>query len=492
MTYSGLFLRQYMGQSSSEVPNVTDNWQFSPDLLVYGTTAALNTEVFNSPAKDFASRNWYFSQAPTPGQANYIYVRAMAMAGNITSTVYLFYCDGTTILQPKNWKSNGFSVTVGSGKPTIQNFFSMKAVTRGQQVVNYDPSNPTEGSLITWTPPSGTTPHYYLIAWVDNSSDGSNKPPFATMNDFSSLSDLATYVKNNTNMVYLDTWYQGLFLRQYSGQTNYQAGGKPGMSPDIIITGISAVQDPSTYSSQASYNSPTLQQAAISRLQNFIYIRGLNTSPTKLKARVYLYYAEAGFSQDPPSWRYDTFSVAGKPCNYVDLTAEANAVAFTQMPIVWHVDTSTTYVLIAYVDNDPQDEPEQADFSIFGFDDIETIEQLVATQPRLTWLKIISAAPPKMPDMSDNIPLSIPKGQVYCGLQFFNTTAGQVSISMPGDSKDCTLIKTNITVPEPNAMVTWPLMFDNDLDTSLVFNYWNNTGGHFTAISPMIIFLEKK
>ena len=490
MSYDGMFIRQYMGQTSSAIPNNTNNWQFSPDLLVYGTAAAYTTDTFNSSDDNYESRNWYYSQAPTPGKANYIYTRAYSLSANLNSKVYLFYCDSAAILQPKNWKSDTFEVTVDGGTAVAQNFFTLNAISMSQLITSYDPIA-KKGSLVTWTPATTSpSPHYYLISWIDNSGNDSNKPPFAGLSDFASEAALEDYVKQNPNMAYLDTWYNGVFLRQFPGQTNYQEGSGTETCPDLILTNTAAVADPSTYATKASYDSNKLYQAATLKMRNFVYLRGLNTTSASASARVYLYYTTSD-QPSPASWKSDTFTVAGKPCNYVDINASASGISATTMPLVWQldsVDTGANYILIAYVDD--RVAPQPPDFSIFGFVNEKMIEQFVATQPRLTWLKINAQTPSAVPDMSYQFPLAITSGDNYVGLQFKNiTTTGTVSLSAPGCSSTNSLIQNNMRVPAEGAAVTWPLHFPNDFNTSLVLNFWNNGGvnGNDANITALVI-----
>jgi len=478
MTYTGLFLRQYMGQDISSIPNTTGNWFTSPDLLVYGTAPAYSTRNFNSRDEDYASRDYYFSQPPTPGSANYVYVRAKTLSPNLKSTLYLYYCEAAALLQPRNWQSGNFTVAVDTGAPVARNYFTLSADALGALLTSYDPVA-QQGSLITWTPPAaGSAPHYYLIAWADNSSDGSNPPPFADLQPFSDLNTLGNYVQSNPNMVVLDTWYTGMFLRQYAGQTNYQPGSTAQGSPDLIVTGAVALADPTTYATPGAYASATLNQNVTLQMRNFIYPRVLNTSAVAKTARVYLYESTSD-KLSPAGWQSGNFTVGGAPCNYVDITAQPGQVAVAQLPIVWRLDVpnpGTNYVLISYTDDSGSQDP--PDFSIFGYVNSLMIEQFVATQPRIAWLQIDGARPTAVPDMSYEYPLTIAAGTYYTGLQFKGIpSGGTVTFSLPGSGAANTLVLQGMPVPDPNAAVTWPLTFPTALTTSLVLNYWANRSG---------------
>lgn len=489
MAYSGMFLRQYMGQSSQQIPNTTENWLYSPDLLVYGTAAAYSTSHFNSSLDDYESRSWYFSQPPTPGQANYVYVRGLSLSATQTSCiVHLFYCEAATLLKPKSWKSDTFSIKPLDGGQAGQNSFGMNWVSVKQLLVSEDTVN-KHGFTITWTPPAATpAPHYYLIAWIDN-SDGKNDPsPISDLPDFADMAALEAYVKAHPNMAMLDTWYNGVFLRQYAGQYQSQPGTGAQTAPDLIVTNTLAAPDPSVYTATLSYQDNTLHQDATLQMRNFIYPRAVNTSAAYRSARVYFYYTTSD-QLSPAGWKSDTFTVAGKACNYVDIGAGTKALMVSQMPVVWRLDAlnpGTHYILISYTDDSGN--PQPPDFTVFGFVNAEMIKQFVATQPRMSWLEIKGSAPQAKPDMSYEFPLTLKAGKPYVGLQFTNIgTAGKVSFSLPGTGKDTTLVRDQMSVPDPNAAVTWPLDIGKDFNTSLVLNYWSSGGGSSPNIEALLI-----
>jgi hypothetical protein len=488
--YSGMFLRQYMGQTSNAIPNATDDWLYSPDLLVYGTAAAYSTSNFNNSSDDYESRSWFFSQAPTPGAANYVYVRGLSLSPNFSCTVYLYCCEAATLLQPKNWLATGFTVAQDQGAPTSVNHFNLTSVSVKQLVTSYDAVN-QKGSLVTWTPPAASgTPHYYLIAWIDNSGTGGDPPPFSDLSAFADLPALARYVKAHPNMAMLDTWYNGTFVRQYAGQLNYQQGTAAQASPDLIVTGTSAAPDWTAYAAQSSYASTTLNQNGTLRMRNFVYVRGLNTTSAQKTSRVYLYYTTSD-QLSPVNWRSDTFTVAGRSCNYVDITAAAGGIAVSQLPVVWLLDgvnSGANYVLISYTDD--SGEPQPPDFSIFGYVNDQMIQQFVATQPRISWLHINGSPPPQAPDLSYEFPLGVGAGNAYVGLQFTNiNTSCTMSFSVPGSAASNTLVVQGMHVPDPNAAVSWLMNFPAALNTSLVLNLWANQGsnGNGANVKALVI-----
>jgi len=482
---TGMALRQYMGQKFSQFDNPPNGdlaWRFSPDLLVYGQNAAYSTSYFNTTIDDYNERSWYFSQVPTPGKTNYIYVRSKCLTPSQVSTLYFYYATDATLLQPQKWKTDTFTMQdlASSGPPLPGNSMKMQALATNSLVVSCDPVK-QKGTLMTWTP--ATSDHYYLICWVDNT--GSDGPPFASLSDFTDTNALGEYIANHPQMTLLDTLYQSIFMRQNPGQTNAQEPSGTQTSPDILVTSNAAVLDYTQFATDASYQSSSLNNTVTLQERNFIYIRAKNTASQAKSARVYLFWTTTD-QMAPASWRTDKFTVAGQACNYVDLQAnQGGDILVSQLPVVWIADslpTSTSqYILATYVD-DSGDYTYPPDLSTFGFPNPQAVTQFVTTQPRMAWLSLTAVQPNPAPSMTTEIPMIFPAGaqgqSTYVGLQFVGVdTKSTVSFSIPGSSAGNTIIKANMAVPDPNAIVIWKVTFgEKAFNTSLVLNLWSNGG----------------
>ena len=145
----GIVIRQALDATDPVFAN-------SPDLIVTGTTAAFDPGSFTDPD----AYGWYFSQAPVPGSANYLYVRGVneTSTGTQRSRVFLYCATGDQLLDPAQWQSSGF--TVGG---TAQNYVTLRAISLHQLVATDPP--------VQWTPPKRPA-----AARRTSSSPGSTTP----------------------------------------------------------------------------------------------------------------------------------------------------------------------------------------------------------------------------------------------------------------------------------------------------------------------------
>jgi hypothetical protein len=451
-TQTGIVVRQAMDPQSTVLTN-------SPDLIVTGVAPVFDP----GPFTDSEAYGWYFSQAPAIGKPNYLYVRGLnySSQGAQTAVVYLYWVQSDQVLNPAKWQSTG--ITVG-GK--AQNNTPISSQSQYEYVVTT--------TTVLWTPPQPTTAgaSYFLISWIDNSA--SPVPPTFPSTPFASLAALGEYVQANPQMAMLDTVYRGAFLRQFPNQLVTQGGTGAQTSTDILVYGTLAAQDASTFTTPASYGSSALIQTAGLGARNFVYLRALNTGSGAGTSRVYLYWATTS-ALSPPAWAATYFTFGGQPQNWVDLAFTAgNQVAVSTVPLVWNpppLGAGTSYVLIAYVDNSAS--PEPPDFGPFGYLNPADVTAFVAGHPQLAWLAVTGSAV-SPPTMSWEQPIVPATGvtTVYAGIQFHGIPAdGTVSLSIPGPDSADTIVIPSMKVPDPNALVAWPLTYSSGFVTSAVLSY---------------------
>lgn len=446
---AGMVIRQALDPAATDLTN-------SPDIIVTGPGAAFDTDAFTDPA----GYNWYFSQAPAVGSANYVYIRGTNHnpMGTQDSRVYLYWAQSDQVLDPTKWGSSGF--TVGG---VAQNVVSIGAVSQWQVVLAQYP--------VKWTPPAATTAGatYYLITWVDNSA--SPTPPVFPKTPFADMAALTAYVQNKAQMAVLDTIYRGAFLRQFPAQTVTADGTGAQTCPDIIVTGTTAAQDASAFAQTASYNAGSLSQQAGLGASNFVYPRAINTRNGPGTSRVYLYWATTT-DIAPTAWAATGFSRAGQPCNWADLTATtAGQLMVSTVPLVWNppVLGQGSYVLIAYVDN--SDSPNPPDFTAFGYVNAQAVTAFVSQHPQLAWLAITGSAAPAA-TARWNVPLVATAASVYVGFQLHGIpTDGTITLSVPGPDASNTIVVPTMAVPNPNVLVAWPLNYPVGFATSAVLTY---------------------
>lgn len=448
---TGIVIRQALDPDSEILTNC-------PDLIITGTEAAFDPASFIDPT----GYKWYFSNAPVIGSANYLYVRGLNYnpRGTQNSRVYLYYAQSDQVLDPTKWQSSGF--TVGGAS---QNYTPIDAVSQYQYVYTTTP--------VLWMPPqpstSGAT--YYLISWIDNS--GNPVAPTWPTTPFADMAALALYIESNPQMAVLDTIYRGAFLRQFPGQTVEQDGTGAQTSPDVLVFGPVAAQDAAAWTTQASYGSGTLTQTASYATRNFVYLRALNTTAGPARARVYLYWATTT-ALAPTAWQSTGFTYAGQSQNWVDLSASAaGQVMVSTVPIVWNAPNPlpATYVLIAYVDNSP--EPQPPSFSPFGYLNVNYIAKFVASHPQLSWLGVTGSVA-KPYTMSWETPVAVGTGpsDLYVGIQLSGVpTDGTLALSIPGPDGGNTVAVASMTVPDPDALIAWPVTYPEQFRTSAVLTY---------------------
>jgi hypothetical protein len=446
-----IVIRQSLGDDTNVPPQ-------SPDLIVTGASPAFDNTLFT----DAEAFQWRFSQAPVFAKANYIYIRGAnhSKTGKQQARVYLYYAQSDQVLDPGKWQSSGF--TVGG---VAQNYTPINALTEYQIVI---PENP-----VMWTPPAPTAAgaSYFLISWIDGSDTPT--PPKWPSTPFATLEALAQYLQDHPQMAMLDTAYRGAFLRQFPGQSATQDGTGTQTCPDIIVTGVNAAADASSFATSSSYSATTLSNQAALGARNFVYIRAINTRNGPATARVYLYWATSG-AVSPSSWEITDFTVAGNTQNWVDLSAtKAGEVMVSTVPMVWEAPTvpaSQSCVLAAYVDNSGT--PSPPDFTDFGYVTLPAVSGFLSQQPQMAWLSIASTAAPAV-TISMNVPLPVAaNGPYYVGVQLQNIpTDGKLSISVPGPDAASTVVMPSVSVPATGAAVVWPVTYPANFGTSAVVTY---------------------
>jgi DNA-binding beta-propeller fold protein YncE len=185
-TYSGLFLRHYLGEQPG---SPKDGWSASPDVIPYGKTTEPNPSVFTTPegyAKDCGRDVALLND-------NYVYVRGRNVGtAEITSRVYFYYTPGALALWPANWRSDKVSVN-----DVERNWVDVTAPPNGVGV---------GASPFVWIPDDldPATDHYCVIAWA---ADGPNPQPpdLARFSKFATLDDLVNFIVTHHNVAWRNT-----------------------------------------------------------------------------------------------------------------------------------------------------------------------------------------------------------------------------------------------------------------------------------------------
>lgn len=189
--------------------------------------------------------------------------------------------------------------------------------------------------------------------------------------------------------------YQGIFLRDYIGETPYNGTGSGWTySPDIAPWGTSVMNDPSVLGQQANYNTDYSNNITLGQYNN-VYVRGLNTNAGAQTSRVYFYWSDSSVVLLPSQWQGANFTMGLNVQNWLDLTASAqNVIAYSPQPISWQPPTYYPhYCLIAWVDNSadpvPPDLGEWANFQ--SWDDLGNF---IEAHPNMAWRNTNDVAAP--------------------------------------------------------------------------------------------------
>ncbi len=255
MTYSGLFVRDNLGQTPTSGQN---GWSGSPDIILYGLTPPPDPNIFvNNYNTDYGSTVYM-------QQANYVYLRALnTTAGATTGQAWFYYTESDLMLWPGNWQSADIIVDglAMNNQPIVSTTSNQVCVT---------------GAFV-WTPPpfsSGHSSgdHYCTISWMENPP--LQPPPWTPLSsipNFTTCDQLANFVCSNSNMGWRNTtdvsqagptWQQTTSITGPSAGGQFQVGiqcsnmpnnggtvgyvipGGPGGNPPAVIAQNIPIWDP--------------------------------------------------------------------------------------------------------------------------------------------------------------------------------------------------------------------------------------------------------
>lgn len=289
--------------------------------------------------------------------------------------------------------------------------------------------------------------------------------------------------------------YQGLFLRDYVGQTP-SSGNTTGAwttCPDIWASGQAPLPDPNgTLVQGYNSNNPPGNTIYISggSSNNLVYVRGLNTVNGASTSRVWLYYVNGGGDPSlmlwPTNWMNAGVSQLNNANTYIEVSSKAlNEVDYTYPPFDWNaVPVNGHYCMIAWVEVPPLSQPAQDPRAGIGY--IGTWDQLgafVQTHPNMGWLNTSDVPTPAGQTWVQNMPLTgPPKGGLFkAGLQFDKTPLDAsfamsiVGPNTPGGS--ITVPKTPVTSSEETYLVPLDWTGYDNYNGSMIVTYYAGPSG---------------
>ena len=223
MTYSGLFVRDNLGQTPTSGQS---GWSGCPDVVFsFVPTPSPGHPVIGTPANyvtqqgyatDFGS-NVYFSQV------NYVYLRALnTTSGAVTGRAWFFFAESDLCLWPTNWQ---YAPVVVQG---VQMNYQPITATAANQVC-------VTGQPFEWTPPQfhaghSSGDHYCTITWMENAPVSA--PPVSPLQQIPNFNDftaLANFILSHPNMGWrntVDISAAGPTWQQTSSITGASNGGQ--------------------------------------------------------------------------------------------------------------------------------------------------------------------------------------------------------------------------------------------------------------------------
>jgi DNA-binding beta-propeller fold protein YncE len=291
-----------------------------------------------------------------------------------------------------------------------------------------------------------------------------------------------------------DDTYQGLFIRDYVGQTP-TSGNQTGSvvdCPDLWAAGQQPLPDPQTtlVGSYQNTDSPNIIYTSQAGVNNYIYVRGQNTVNGANTSRVWLYYVNGGGDPSlllwPPSWLSNGIQAlnTGKP--YIEVSSSALAeIDFTNPPFLWDaVPVSGHYCMVAWVENPPlSDPPVDPRGSIGSIGTMDQLAAFIANHPQMGWKNTSDQPTPTGESWEYVLPFDGPRkgGLFKAGLQFTNmNTDAFFSFSIVGPTVNpprtippsVNIPKTPITSADQSYLVPLDWTGANSYKTQMVVTFY--------------------
>ena len=264
-----------------------------------------------------------------------------------------------------------------------------------------------------------------------------------------------------------DPGYQGLLIRRSLKDQPWTD------CPDIWVAGTGPLPDPSILVSQYDKDSPN---AITSQANNFIYVRGQNTTSGALTARVWLYWVNASGNPDLILWP-DNWGEAGLNVTSIEVTAStANQVAYTNPPFLLDgkVLTGSHYCLVTVVENPPLSNPAKDPRPTTYMGDMNHLAAYFASHPNMGW-KNTSWQTVTQPTWQRTaaVPGPTAGGLFYIGVRCKSMpTDGQYALAMAGPDADGSISTGPLPITTPGMLSMQPVTWPANYNSTLVLTYY--------------------
>lgn len=191
MTYSGVFIRQALGQKPSDQSQGSCN---CPDIIFNGVGQS-DPSTFVTPT---SYSTWMSPADVTLQNDNYVYLRGL-QTGTTGSNLFFYYVPCNLAMWPQDWLSDRVRTSLDQSAPNCNWVYTPPSGT-SQPVVTPKP--------LIWTPPllDPNVPHYCAIVWADNQpAETPAPPPFSTWGNIGSFDQLMLLLAQHPNMGWRNT-----------------------------------------------------------------------------------------------------------------------------------------------------------------------------------------------------------------------------------------------------------------------------------------------
>lgn len=247
--------------------------------------------------------------------------------------------------------------------------------------------------------------------------------------------------------------YNGIFIRDDLGQQPGQASAGWSACPDVLFSGRFPT-DPNQYTTAASYATRTASDVFLG-VDNYVYLRGLNTNSGPQASNMFFYYTESDLMLWPKNWRSENITVSGAIQNWSPLEASSGgAVAVTAEPLIWtppllHGSPYDHYCVIAWADNSGT--PTPPDLGTYSqFSSCDQLAAFVQAHPNMGWRNTNDIyGTPAQQTYSTGLHLQDKGGIVNLAISFIAIpNDGTFNVILQGTDKSNTIIKQGLKISD--------------------------------------------
>jgi len=492
--YTGFFLRDFMGQK----PNGGgSDWTYSPDVISYASTQFEPNwfgYLFDTSGPSGYKRN--FNLPPIYTWGNFVYVRGLYYNEGKPVTevpsraektrIYLFHCEPDKFHLTANWKSDGIvGYEEGVWAPSNPKVPYAEATLKNYIAGNGKAAGVGALGMFQWTPAElaeGAKP-LYLIAYA--AAPGDDFKPSDLGADLGTGDALKAFVESHPNLAVLNTSPdQGVFARDFIGQTSYQSSSNNLSSPDIGMSGFKPLSEKTLNNYEAALGN----EGVHAQVWNRVYLR-VRAKAAVSEAKIRLYYTPSTFPGMgvPQTWQQGGFAVGEKLTNEVKVSAAA-AGDVVIVPFLWNPPGGATkYTLFAYTQNELLSK--EPNIAMLG-GDLSTVGESVGGYLQISALTDITTSSDPVPDIHGGVVLPTVSAdtQVWVGLKFVNmTSGGTFEFSLDGLGSSQTLTFHGKSIDDANQMILAPTQYGAGDSPLMLYRYFKGTtipgGAHIVPVA---------